>query len=73
MAKQIEWTIGAQLDRRDIFEYWNFRNKSSNYSKKLNLLFKENIKLISKHPKIGRSFGRDNIRITVVRDYLIVY
>jgi plasmid stabilization system protein ParE len=65
MAKQVEWTLGAQYDRKDIFEYWNNRNKYA--------LFKKSIKIISKHPKIGRSFGRDNIRVTVVKDYLIVY
>jgi addiction module RelE/StbE family toxin len=73
MAKQVEWTLGAQYDRKDIFEYWNNRNKSNLYSKKLYALFKKSIKIISKHPKIGRSFGRDNIRVTVVKDYLIVY
>ena len=73
MVKSIRWTAGAQLDRKEIFQYWNTRNKSNTYSRKLNQLFKENIKLIQKHPTIGRLLGRDNIRISVVRDYLIVY
>ncbi len=73
MARQVEWTLGAQYDRKDIFEYWNNRNKSNLYSKKLNTLFNKAIKIIRQHPKIGRSFGRDDIRVTVVRDYLIVY
>jgi hypothetical protein len=41
MVKQIRWTEGAQFDRKEIFQYWNARNKTNNYSKKLNQLFKE--------------------------------
>ena len=73
MAKQIVWTLGAQRDRKEIFEYWNARNKSKLYSRKLNQLFKESINLISIHPKLGRPFGQHDIRLTIVRDYLIVY
>ncbi len=73
MVKPIRWTSGAQLDRKEIFQYWNTRNKSNFYSRKLNQLFVEHIKLIQKHPTIGRLLGRDEIRLSVVRDYLIVY
>ncbi len=73
MVKQIRWTEGAQFDRKEIFQYWNARNKTNNYSKKLNQLFKDNIKLLQKHPSMGRLMNRDNIRLSVVRDYLLVY
>ncbi len=29
--------------------------------------------VIQKHPTIGRLMGRDDVRLSVVRDYLIVY
>lgn len=73
MAKQIKWTKTAQQDRTEIFDYWNNRNKSNVYSKKLNRLFIENINLLSLHPKLGREYGKENIRLSVVKDYLIVY
>ena len=73
MVKSVRWTTGAQFDRKDIFSYWNSRNKSTIYSRKLYQLFKENIKLIQKHPTIGRLIKRDDIRFSIVRDYLIVY
>lgn len=73
MVKQIIWTLRAQEDRKEIFTYWNNRNKSNAYSKKLNLLFKEVIKLISRFPQIGRPTEIENIRIKIVRGYLIVY
>ena len=47
-AKQIIWSLRAQDDRRQIFDYWTQRNKSSNYSKKLNKLFRMAVKLIVK-------------------------
>ena len=31
------------------------------------------MKLISKHPKIGRLTDVENVRIKIVRDYLIAY
>lgn len=73
MVKQIIWSLKAQNDRKEIFTYWNNRNKSKAYSKKLNELFKEAIKLISHFPQIGRPTEIENIRIKIARDYLIVY
>lgn len=73
MVKQIIWSLRAQDDRKEILSYWNNRNKSNAYSKKLNQLFKEAVKLISEFPQIGRPTDIENIRIKIVRDYLIVY
>lgn len=73
MVKEIIWSLRAKTDRREIIKYWNDRNKSNSYSKKLNLLFKEAIRLISEFPEIGRPTDIENVRIKVVRDYLIVY
>jgi toxin YoeB len=58
---------------KKIFSYWNKRNKSNNYSIRLNRLFIEATKAISDYPKIGKITERENIRIKIVRDYLIVY
>lgn len=73
MVRQIIWSLRAQADRKEILIYWNNRNKSNTYSKKLNQLFKEAIKLIGQFPQIGRPTDIENIRIKIVRDYLIVY
>lgn len=40
---------------------------------KLKRFFKETTKLISEHPKIGKLTIHENIRIKIVRDYLIIY
>lgn len=52
MFKKIVWSLRAQNDRKDIFQYWNKRNKSKLYSIKLNKLFKEGLKMMARHPNI---------------------
>jgi addiction module RelE/StbE family toxin len=73
MAKQIVWSHRAQRDRKEILNYWRVRNKSNTYSKKLNQLFKESIKIITDFPQIGKLTDIANIRIKIVKDYLILY
>ncbi len=73
MVKQIIWSNRAQTDRKKILKYWNKRNKSNAYSKKLNELFIEAVKLIAEYPEIGKETDEKNARIKIVRDYLIIY
>jgi toxin YoeB len=73
MVKKIIWSKKADTDRKNIFSYWNQRNQSNHYSIKLNKLFKEVLKLVSEHPKIGKLTDIENVRIKIFRDYLIVY
>ncbi|MCX6236628.1 MAG: type II toxin-antitoxin system RelE/ParE family toxin [Bacteroidia bacterium] len=73
MVRQVIWTERAQKDRIAIFTYWNNRNESFIYSKKLNELIKESLKLISKHPLIGQLTHKENVRVKILRDYLIIY
>ena len=73
MAKKVVWSLRAQNDRKQIFSYGNKRNKSNGYSIRLNKLLKEATKAISDYPKIEKITERENIRIKIVRDYLIVY
>lgn len=73
MARQIVWTFQAQDDRKRIFEYWNARNKSNLYSRKLNRLFTESLKLVGKRPLIGKRTNVVNVRAKIVRDYMIFY
>lgn len=39
MVRRVIWSIEARNSRKNIFEYWNNRNKSKVYSNKLNALF----------------------------------
>lgn len=53
MAKKLIWSKQALQDRKDILDYWINRNKSKTYSIRLNHLFIDAIKIITKHPNIG--------------------
>src|SRR4051812_15911834 len=73
MAKKIIWSETAQKDRKEILLYWKNRNKSSAYSKKLNLLFNDAADIIASFPKIGKPSGYKDSRIKIVKDYLLIY
>lgn|SRR5690606_126697 len=73
VKRRIVWTKSAHLERIEILNYWFNKTKSKPYSKKLNKLFSETIKLLCTHPEIGRITKDNSIRITIVRDYLIFY
>ena len=73
MAKQVIWSQRAQNDKKEILDYWRQKNKSNTYSKKLNELFKESIKIILDFPHIGKVTDDNKARIKIVREYLIIY
>jgi len=63
----------AQEERIAIFDYWNNRNRSFSFSRKLNDLITESLLLISRHPLIGKRTDKENVRVKILRDYLIIY
>jgi toxin YoeB len=73
MAKKIVWSRKAQNDRKEILLYWETRNKSKLYSRKLNFLLNAAAASIANFPKIGKQTGYKYTRIKIVRDYLMVY
>ncbi len=73
MAYQIVWTEKANIERQHILEFWAENNKSKVYSLKLNKLFISTIRDLSKRPDIGRKTEFENVRVKIVRDYLIFY
>lgn len=73
MAKRIIWSLRAQNDRKEILEYWINRTKSTSYSKKLDLLFRDALRIIGEYPQIGKPTNDQTARIKIVRDYLLIY
>jgi toxin YoeB len=71
--RKIVWSLQAKNNRVQILEYWIEHNNSSEYSRKLNTLFKQAAELISEYPSIGKLSGDKQARIKIVRDYWIVY
>ena len=73
MAYQIVWTEKANIERQHILEFWAENNKSKVYSLKLNKLFISTIRDLSNRPNLGRKTEFKNVRVKIVRDYLIFY
>jgi plasmid stabilization system protein ParE len=73
MAKQIIWSNHAQNDRKAIFKYWNNRNKSNTYSKKLNQLFNAMAELISKYPGLGKQTDVTGVKTKIIKEYYFTF
>jgi plasmid stabilization system protein ParE len=73
MARKIIWTKRAQEERKEILVFWNERNQTNIYSRKLNELIKDSLQLICKFPFIGKPTNRENVRVKILKNYLIIY
>lgn len=73
MARKIIWSKLAQQDRYSIFRYWNKRNKSNKYSKKLNELFIAASEFVASNPTTGLPTDRASIRIKFVSHFALIY
>lgn len=69
----IFWTKTAVNQRNHIFEYWNNRNKSTSYTKKLNTSIKERTKLLKINPDLGKKSEFNQTRILSLGHYSILY
>ena len=74
MAKRkIIWTKTPNLERKEILEYWILRNKSKRFSIKLNYLILQTLEVLRENPTIGRRTNIDNVRVKLIREYLLLY
>jgi len=73
MARRLIWSNLVEFQKKEIYKYWNQRNKSNEYSRKLDLLFTEVAELLLKKPLIGTKTSRKDVRLIIVRDYLMFY
>lgn len=73
MVEKIIWTVKAKKELIEILQYWIERNKSNNFSSKLNSLIESQLNLIIEQPKIGRKTDIPNVYIKVIHKYLLYY
>lgn len=69
----IFWSQTAKRQRDYIFDYWNKRNKNTNYSKKLNLFIRERTELLKKHPEMGKETDFRETRTISMGHYTVLY
>ena len=70
---KLNWSFTAKLQRDEIFSYWNRRNKSTNYSKKLKIIIKQNTNILKIQPYLGKEISKSHTRILIVKNYSLVY
>ncbi len=74
MAKRtVVWTETAVKQRRSIFNYWNNRNGSTAYSKKLIKLIAVRIKVIESFPESYKLTIYQGTRISAMGHFSILY
>ena len=73
VVRNLKWTATATKQRNAIFEYWNSRNKSDLYSKKLNLKIKESTTLLKLSPELGIETTFTKTRVFYLSYYSILY
>lgn len=71
--KKVVWTEIAFKQRNTVFKYWNERNKSINYSIKLNTKIKEQTSLLKNFPEIGVVTDFPQTRVIYLGYYSILY
>jgi plasmid stabilization system protein ParE len=73
MVGRLIWSIEARNSRKKIFDYWNNRNKSKVYSRKLNLLFNTNLKIVIQLPEFGKPTFQENTKFIITSHFEIIY
>lgn len=67
------WTKTAIKQRNRIFKYWNKRNKSTEYSKRLRKVINERTKLILSFPEMGKKAEFGNHLTIPLEHYSVFY
>ena len=73
MALRVVWTAHAQAERLRMLRYWTERNSSKAYSAKLDKLIRSTLRILARHPLIGRPVDHKDVRVKVIGDHLIFY
>ena len=74
MAKRkIIWSHLAKIKLFQILEFYNKRNKSSSFSKKLYEKFNKELLLLIKQPEIGIKTDFESVRGLIVDEFILFY
>lgn len=74
MAKlKLYWSEIAIKQRNHTFEYWNSKNKSSAYTRRLLPLIKERTTTLITFPEMGKTVDFENTRVISLEHFSIFY
>jgi len=71
--RKVVWTETAARQRREIFEYWTLRNKSTAYAEKLIRQIAARVKVILIHPESYKTTIYPETRISAMGHFSILY
>lgn len=73
MAKRIVWTERADFIFNKSLEYYIDRNKSKEYSRKLNKDIRAYLEILAKQPFLGKNTNEEDIYVSIMGRYKIFY
>jgi len=74
MVRKIRWSQRATEQLPETLEFWNNKNKSNEYSKKIFEEVDSILSLIIEYPELGRQTNSPRIRrILIARKYVLYY
>ena len=69
----VKWSVEAKLDLQNVLTFYNLRNQSNAYSKKLLVKVRKVVGYISNNPFIGKTADIENVRMFILGAYQIIY
>lgn len=74
MAERIiVWPSQAKIDLKNLYEFYNYRNKSKTYSLKLHRKIQNEIKRLDKQPEIGKKTNKIGVRGLLIDNHYLFY
>jgi len=73
VKRKIVWSHRARIKLYEILKFYNDRNKSNTYSKKLYSRINKELGLIKRQPEIGIRTEIELVRGLIIGDYIIFY
>ncbi|NJK84904.1 MAG: type II toxin-antitoxin system RelE/ParE family toxin [Bacteroidales bacterium] len=70
---KIVWSHRARIKLYEILQFYIDRNKSKRYSEKLYARFSRELKLLIKHPDLGKKTEIEGVRGLIIGNYIIFY
>ena len=70
---KIVWSSLAEIELREVLEFWVKKNDSAEFSKKIVRLIKQREGLLLNYPFIGKPTKIENVRGTLIVYYLLIY
>ena len=72
VKRRLIWSKNSIKERNEIFDYWNNRNKTDSYSKKLNLKIYSKIDLLKTFSLTGVKIEDEEARFLNLQNYSLV-